>query len=744
MGHSASSRGSGLDLRKLSKTLFGDALAPQAPVIDGFTALTFIARGGLGEVWRAFWEEKERMPVAIKVPRRVDDEFFARLEAEASALQALDHPNIVRLLDVRLAEDGRPCLILEFIEGRNLADTLPPAGFFVDEALRAFRQVLDAVEAAHGRGIIHRDLKPSNILVDAYGAVKVTDFGLAADIDGRAVRLALTESGTVAGTVEYLPPEAFHRDTRADERTDIYALGILLYELLTGEPPRGGWQDASAIRHVDVRLDDLIHKAIHRERDKRYRSVGELRADLEKIAASRPRYAGTPRCTRACRVADALWSIAGCFALLLAVSTAFHLDKSVTRLPLNLFGGHSGMICAWLTVKTLLITGGAMALWQTVRLWRFRHVPMREALPSPFGLALGEGALAATLVLLTQVFLFILPLILAGFFFGSIDWRRPDATTWGHVLAVTDYLGHPIGIWDWSANWDGKDAWLREVTMNTDNWYVDPQTPHDKVSFYPGFQPAVMVAGLFAVVLALGATTLCTATSWWERRRMQFIVVSALVMGALGVWQWLKAVDRRREVAHELASNPDPDSTARRESFEEFTRDFLRKRNIGGNYDERLQDYAPQVEVNGNAMARDTGLRQYLLAENGVKNVNGRTWESTAISHTGTLDGGEASLKRHYFDSPESYGHTAVGGLEELYLVWERSLEGRIEITREKVVTTPYFQAKHLPPGKGEMETFIDDFLEALAEPECLRLEAFLAPRMLLTAPEQARLLDEL
>jgi serine/threonine protein kinase len=204
---------------------------------------------------------------------------------------------------------------VEFIDGPGLTERLPAGGFDFEHALQIFLPVLDAVAHAHSRGIVHRDLKPSNILLTSDGTPKVSDFGLAQSVKDRRVAFLLTRSGLLAGTVEYLAPECYEPDGEASVASDIFALGVILYELLAGRPPRGAWQPASQVKRVDVRLDELIGEAIHPDPAKRLSSADAFRKRLESIRDSRPRYAGTPLFTRPMRYADFVWTVAGLYCL---------------------------------------------------------------------------------------------------------------------------------------------------------------------------------------------------------------------------------------------------------------------------------------------------------------------------------------------------------------------------------------------------------------------------------------------
>ncbi len=195
---------------------------PVRPTVPGWKLLEPLGEGGLGVVWRAT-RESDGTHAAIKVPRAEDVSLVERLEVEARILESLDHPHIVRLLESGPLEGGSLYLALELVDGPPLSQCVPPTGYPAAEAYRLFRQISGAVAYAHSRQVLHRDLKPANILLDAAGNVRVADFGLAQSVAGRVQRLSLTLTGLVAGTAEYLPPEAYRADYKADAATDIYA-----------------------------------------------------------------------------------------------------------------------------------------------------------------------------------------------------------------------------------------------------------------------------------------------------------------------------------------------------------------------------------------------------------------------------------------------------------------------------------------------------------------------------------------
>ena len=254
-----------------------------------------IAAGGMGEVFRAQDAVLAR-EVAIKVLHRSlagDQQFVDRFRREARAAAVLSHPNIVAVYDWG-SVDGIYYMVMEYVRGRGVRDLLNANGRMEPaQAAEIVRQTLLALEAAHAEGIVHRDIKPENILVTTGGTVKVADFGLArAFADGHA-----TQAGTVQGTVQYLSPEQI-RGEPSDPRSDLYSLGIVTYELLTGKLPFTGETAMSiAYKHlsgrvprpsavvpsVSAELDGFVLSATDRDRELRPESALEMRRDLESI-----------------------------------------------------------------------------------------------------------------------------------------------------------------------------------------------------------------------------------------------------------------------------------------------------------------------------------------------------------------------------------------------------------------------------------------------------------------------------
>jgi serine/threonine protein kinase len=264
-----------------------------------------LGKGGMGEVYRAR-DLKLKREVAIKI---LPDEFardadrVGRFQREAEALASLNHPNIAAIYDLQEASGSR-FLVLELVEGETLANRLARGAIPVDESLKLAAQILDAIEGAHEKGVIHRDLKPANIKVTPEGQVKVLDFGLAKAFEGERSELSLSNSptltmaatrqGVILGTAAYMSPEQA-RGARVDKRTDIWAFGCILYEMLTGTQAFSGELISDVMASVlksepdykalplavPPRLSAILQRCLQKDPKKRWRDAGDLHADLE-------------------------------------------------------------------------------------------------------------------------------------------------------------------------------------------------------------------------------------------------------------------------------------------------------------------------------------------------------------------------------------------------------------------------------------------------------------------------------
>src|SRR6266487_3652806 len=220
--------------------------------------LAFIGKGGMGAVYKARQPALDRF-VALKIlpPQVASGTGFAeRFNREARALARLSHPNIVAVHEFGQV-NGLPYFIMEFVDGLNLRQLERAGKLSPQEALKIVPQICEALQFAHDEGIVHRDIKPENILLDKKGRVKIADFGIA-KILGREPDVALTQTQGVLGTPQYMAPEQVEKPQSVDHRADIFSLGVVFYEMLTGELPLGKFSPPSARSvQVDVRLDDV-------------------------------------------------------------------------------------------------------------------------------------------------------------------------------------------------------------------------------------------------------------------------------------------------------------------------------------------------------------------------------------------------------------------------------------------------------------------------------------------------------
>jgi serine/threonine protein kinase len=260
-----------------------ETLAGQFPQLDSFEHL---GRGGMGVVYKARQRNLNR-PVAVKIlpPSSGDDPAFAeRFTREAQALARLNHPNIVQVHDFGRTEDHF-YFIMEYVDGVNLRALIRDGKLKPEEALKIVPQICEALQFAHDEGIVHRDIKPENILIDKKGRVKIADFGLAKLLGLAADDLSLTGTGQLMGTLGYMAPEQLQQAHAVDHRADIYSLGVVFYEMLTGQLPIGRFEPPSKKVQVDVRLDDVVLRSLASEPDRRYQHVSEVKTDVEQIAS---------------------------------------------------------------------------------------------------------------------------------------------------------------------------------------------------------------------------------------------------------------------------------------------------------------------------------------------------------------------------------------------------------------------------------------------------------------------------
>ncbi len=265
----------------------GTPLAPEAlsrglPEVEDFE---LIGPGGMGTVYKARHRELDRL-VAVKVLhphlQQYDVAFAERFLREAKTLARLDHPNIVRVYDVGHREQIY-YFMMEFVEGVNLREAMTTGQFTPAEALALVPQICEALQYAHDQGVVHRDIKPENILLDQSGAPKIADFGLALLSDA-STESRLTQTAQVMGTPHYMAPEQIEHPDTVDHRADIYALGVVFYEMLTGELPVGRFPPPSQKVEVDVRLDRVVLRTLEKEPRLRYQQASQLRTEVQSLS----------------------------------------------------------------------------------------------------------------------------------------------------------------------------------------------------------------------------------------------------------------------------------------------------------------------------------------------------------------------------------------------------------------------------------------------------------------------------
>jgi tRNA A-37 threonylcarbamoyl transferase component Bud32 len=326
----------------------------------GLEVIELLGQGGMGVVYKARQPGLDRF-VALKIlPKRLaeDPDFVQRFKREAKALAALSHPSIVGVHDFG-TESNLCFLVMEYVDGVNLREILRDRRLSPEEAIRIVPQLCDALQYAHQEGVVHRDIKPENILVDKKARVKISDFGLAKIVGGDATQPGtITRTDAMMGTPAYMAPEQIEHPKDVDHRADIYSMGVVFYEMLTGELPIGRFEPPSHKARIDVRIDEIVLKTLEKQPERRYQHASEVKEDVSKFNVAEAR-----------KLSLGVAGLLGAIALAGLVGTGMLavgmiLGTGASAVPLIVIGLASGILAGWL-VGTALASGkptGAIGL----------------------------------------------------------------------------------------------------------------------------------------------------------------------------------------------------------------------------------------------------------------------------------------------------------------------------------------------------------------------------------------------
>jgi len=341
--------------------------SPPAPVSEiaklfpQLEILECLGRGGMGAVYKARQPRLDRL-VALKIlsPEKQNDSKFAeRFEREARMLARLHHPNIVTVYDFGEVQ-GNYYLLMEFVDGLTLRQLFQARKLSPAEALKIVPEICKALQYAHEQGIVHRDIKPENILLDKQGRVKIADFGIAKMLGVEAGQQILTGAKDVVGTPHYMAPEQIEKPMTVDHRADIYSLGVVFYEMLTGELPLGKFQPPSQKVQIDVRLDEVVLHALEKEPERRYQQASQMKTAVETIAGTAP--PSTVGFTAKAGTIPPAFSIpAG-----QATSDKIILPAFLLAFFFGVFGAHLFYVGKTGTAILQLCTLGGLGIWATI------------------------------------------------------------------------------------------------------------------------------------------------------------------------------------------------------------------------------------------------------------------------------------------------------------------------------------------------------------------------------------------
>ena len=504
-GLQAGVQGDGPEGSEMRPTTLTSGFVPPEPAelaehFPQFEILELLGAGGMGAVYKARQPALDRL-VAVKIlPPEVrdDPEFAERFAREARALARLSHQNIVAVYDfgrtkAAAGAEGsteRPLyyLVMEYVDGANLRQLIRERKLTAAEALAIVPQICEALQFAHDEGVVHRDIKPENILVDRRGRVKIADFGLAKLLRAELVEVTLTRAQQVMGTWHYMAPEQIERPRQVDHRADIYSLGVVFYEMLTGELPLGRFEPPSRRAHTDARLDEVVLRALEREPERRYQHASEVKTDVESVSSTAlappNRGPASEPSSSVEQLAELIRNLAvgfiiyvgTAFCLGLLVAAGHFLWQGITGKP-----AWGGVLAGWqragmVGLGALGLGAGGIALIYLVRLIRSEWSDSDSAGPenradnesdrdAVYGEIIAVTAMIAFLGLtglgmwVTQSAWFLLALVLPGVVMGisvAVDDREHTTLLayWGlgiFLLGMFGLLGY--GIWLAKSGW---------------------------------------------------------------------------------------------------------------------------------------------------------------------------------------------------------------------------------------------------------------------------------------------------
>ncbi len=433
-------------------------IAEEFPALE---VLELLGRGGMGAVYKARQRALDRV-VALKILRPgldTDPGFGERFTREARALARLNHPGIVTLYEFGCTATGRFFILMEFVDGLNLRQLLAAGRLAPREALAIVPPLCDALQYAHDHGLVHRDIKPENILVDRLGRVKIADFGIARPVVLSATAGATTWTGPMLGTPAYMAPEQGAKPGQADHRVDLYAMGVVFYQMLTGElPERGQIVPPSQKVLLDVRIDAIVLRALEAEPQRRYGAANELKTDVETVAAMPQPESGLRAPERCASMAGGLLPACAVIAALTLLCGFLQFDAEHLSLQVASHFDLSGAPDGWAARSThllvMLVFGVAVPGCVVLTAYATRFLPSHLVSIPHAAHWLAPEHRAATQAWLVRASMWLAAILVA--FFAALELAISLANRMQPVRLPLMFLAVPtlglvagVGLWIW-------------------------------------------------------------------------------------------------------------------------------------------------------------------------------------------------------------------------------------------------------------------------------------------------------